>query len=280
MRRRRPQPCGSKCPVPIRRCGPSARPRRKAPHSSAVPPARSGPVLGATPDADWGIEHVWLRPGQQLVVVTDGITEAASASERFGEERLHARLERAVGPAQAIQGLEEALSAFTDGSYDDDAAIVAITPTSAPRADEGKDTDCEKRALVERLFDAFNRRDEAAIVDVCDERMEFFPVTAAQTGRIAPYTGPEGLREYLGDVASAWEELLIDPSRMERRGDRVLVRGRVYLRSRQLGIRDMPAAWVWEIREGHFVRGEVFADPEQAALRFDHPSDAAIPSPG
>ena len=42
-------------------------------------------------------------------------------------------------------------------------------------------------ALVERLYDAFNRRDEAAIVAVCDERMEFFPVvTAEAVGRQAP----------------------------------------------------------------------------------------------
>jgi ketosteroid isomerase-like protein len=58
------------------------------------------------------------------------------------------------------------------------------------------------------------------------------------------------------------------PKQIERQGDFLLVYGRVYLRSRDLGIRDMPAAWIWETRDGRFVRGEVFADPEQAALRF------------
>ena len=55
---------------------------------------------------------------------------------------------------------------------------------------------------------------------------------------------------------------------MERRGDCVLVRGRVYARSRELGIRDVPVAWIWEVRDGRFVRGEVFPDPEQAVTRF------------
>lgn len=124
------------------------------------------------------------------------------------------------------------------------------------------------RALVERLFDAFNRRDEAAIETLCDPGMEFFPVTAEELGRSAPYVGPDGLREYFDDVGRVWDELLILPKQVESRGPRVLVRGRVYLRSHELGIRDMPAAWIWEIDGNRFVRGEVYVDPDQAAARF------------
>jgi ketosteroid isomerase-like protein len=126
----------------------------------------------------------------------------------------------------------------------------------------------EHKALIERLFDAFNRRDHEGIVAVCDEQMEFFSVTAEEAGRAAPYVGPGGLRDYLADVAKLWEELLITPMEVEYQGDRLLVRGRVYARSRELGIRDVPVAWIWEVREGRFARGEVFADPEEAALRF------------
>jgi len=124
------------------------------------------------------------------------------------------------------------------------------------------------RALVERLFDAFNRRDVAAMVALCDPGLEFFPVTAEQIGRASPYVGPHGMREYLEDVGGIWNELLILPNQIESRGARILVRGRVYLRSHELGIRDMPAAWIWEVDADRFVRGEVFADPEQAAIRF------------
>ena len=55
---------------------------------------------------------------------------------------------------------------------------------------------------------------------------------------------------------------------IERRGGSLLVRGRVYVRSRELGIRDIPTAWIWDVADGRFVRGEVFRDPEQAALRL------------
>lgn len=123
--------------------------------------------------------------------------------------------------------------------------------------------------LVERLYTCFNERDESGMVELCDEQMEFFPVVTAEVvGRDAPYSGRAGLHDYLSDVATVWEELLITPSLVERRGDSLLVRGRVYARSRDLGIRDVPVAWIWEVRENRIVRGEVFPDPEQAVARF------------
>jgi serine phosphatase RsbU (regulator of sigma subunit) len=224
----------------------------------------AGPLLGAFAGAEWGLEQVWVRPGQQLVVITDGITEAPGAAGRFGEERLRAELAGATSPALAVQRLEGALHAFTDGRLDDDAAILAIARASGGAAE---DPDLEQ-IMLERLFDAFNRRDEAAIAALCDERMEFFPVTARALGRTEPYVGPAGLHQYLRDIGRVWEELLILPKQVEGDGSRLLVRGRVYLRSRELGIRDMPAAWIWELAGGVFVRGEVFADPERAALSF------------
>ncbi len=124
-------------------------------------------------------------------------------------------------------------------------------------------------ALVKRLYECFNDRDETCIVELCDEAMEFFPVvTAEAVGREAPYKGQAGLRDYLADVAEVWEELQISPGEVEARGGALLVRGRVYARSRELGIRDVPVAWIWQVRDGRFVRGEVFPNPEDALARF------------
>jgi ketosteroid isomerase-like protein len=129
----------------------------------------------------------------------------------------------------------------------------------------------EHRELIERLFDAFNRRDSEELVSLCNPEMEFFPTTTAEAvGREAPYVGPEGLEAYLADVASIWEELLVRATQVDSVGDRLLVRGRVYVRSRERGIRDLPAAWLWEVRGGRIVKGEVFADPERAGETFSH----------
>jgi ketosteroid isomerase-like protein len=122
--------------------------------------------------------------------------------------------------------------------------------------------------LIGRLFNAFNQRDVDSIVAFCSPHMEFFTVTGEEIGRGAPYVGPGGLRDYLTDVEQFWEELLITPGNVERRDGRLLVFGRVYVRNRELGIRDMPVAWIWQVEDGLFVRGEVFTDPTEAVDRF------------
>jgi serine phosphatase RsbU (regulator of sigma subunit)/ketosteroid isomerase-like protein len=230
--------------------------------SEACSPA---PVLGAFPEETWTMEATAVDRHQQLVVVTDGVTDAGGRDGRFGEERLRAVLAGVSSPALGAQQIEGALHEFTGGELDDDAAIIAIAPASA---DVAPATEPEVE-LVERLYEAFNRRDSEEIVAVCDQKMAFFPIgTAAQIGRDAPYTGPEGLHEYLLDVEQAWDELLITPKVVENHGGSLLVRGRVYARSRQLGIRDMPVAWIWDVNNDRFVRGEVFRDPEEAVRRL------------
>ena len=230
--------------------------------SEAADPA---PILGAFPDEEWELEATDVAPEQQLVVVTDGVTDAVGEAGRFGEERLRGELAGIASPALAAQRIEAALHEFTEGRLEDDAAIIAIAPASADVA-PAPEEDWER---VDRLYTAFNRRDPEGIVAVCDEQMGFFPFgTAEQIGRSAPYVGPAGLHEYLLDVDRAWDELLITPKVVERYGPSLLVRGRVYVRSRELGIRDMPVAWIWEVGGGKFVRGEVFRDPEEAVRRL------------
>jgi serine phosphatase RsbU (regulator of sigma subunit)/ketosteroid isomerase-like protein len=234
--------------------------------ASVTEAGSSGPVLGAFTEDAWSLDATAVAPGQQLVVVTDGVTESVGKDEeRFGEERLHAQLTSVSGPAIAAQRIEAALHDFAGGTLEDDAAIVAIAPASADIEPAPE----RERELVERLYAAFNRRDLEEIVALCDEGLGFFPVgTAEQIGRDAPYIGPAGLDEYLRDVEKAWDELLITPSVVERRGGSLLVRGRAYARSRPLGIRDVPVAWIWDLEGDKFTRGEVFRDPEEALQRL------------
>jgi ketosteroid isomerase-like protein len=232
---------------------------------SVLEAAEPAPVLGAFPEDAWAVEATAVAPGQQLVVITDGITEATGDGDRFGDARLQAALAGVRSPGIAAQRIEVALNEFTGGELEDDAAVVALAPASADVAVAPE----HERELVARLYDAFNRRDAEEIVELCDETMEFFPIgTADEIGRDAPYVGPDGLNEYLADVERAWDELLISPKVIEHRGRSLLVRGRVYARSRPLGIRDMPIAWVWEHTGPKFTRGEIFLDPEEAVRRL------------
>ena len=154
---------------------------------SVTEAAGPGPVLGAFTEDSWALETTAVAPGRQLVVVTDGVTEAAGDSERFGEERLHAQLQGISSPALAAQQIEVALNEFSSGTVDDDAAIVAIAPASSAIEVASE----REQQLVDRLYEAFNRRDPEEIVALCDESLEFFPVgTAEEIGRTAPYIGP------------------------------------------------------------------------------------------
>ena len=97
--------------------------------------ADAGPVLGAFIDGEWGLDYTVVEPGQQIVIVTDGIAEASGEDGRFGEQRLRDELGGVAAPAQAVQRLEGALQSFTGGSLDDDVAILALAPASAERGD-------------------------------------------------------------------------------------------------------------------------------------------------
>jgi len=100
--------------------------------------AEADPVLGAFDDVHWEISERVIMPGQQMVLVTDGITEANGELGRFGEERLHAELAGTGNPAHAVQRLEAALRSFTAGAPDDDAAILAVA--RAPSGSQALDT--------------------------------------------------------------------------------------------------------------------------------------------
>ena len=113
--------------------------------------AGAGPVLGAFDDAEWSIVRCEVEPGQQLVVVTDGITEAQGPEGRFGEPRLHDHLRGATNPALIVQRLERSLHSFTEGRHDDDVAMLAIARTPRDRLRVAPDEVSAERAVPAAL---------------------------------------------------------------------------------------------------------------------------------
>jgi serine phosphatase RsbU (regulator of sigma subunit)/pSer/pThr/pTyr-binding forkhead associated (FHA) protein len=88
-----------------------------------------GTLIGAFPQAVFELGEVRLRPGDTLVLYSDGVSEAANAAgEEFGEERIttavSAVLERP--PQDVLDALFSALGDFTReaGSHDDMTAVV------------------------------------------------------------------------------------------------------------------------------------------------------------
>ena len=206
-------------------------------------------------------------------MITDGVTEAPaprSASARSGCAR---RWPGVSSPALAVQQVEGALHAFTDGRLDDDAAI-SRSPRRPPPRDRARPP-ASNRELVERLFEAFNRRDAEEIVAALRRGARFFPVgTAEAVGRDRPYRGPAGLRDYLGDVDRVWEELLISADLSSATATRCWSAAASTRRGRELGIRDMPMTWIWDIAGGASSAARSSPTPSRRLLRLAGPLEA------
>ena len=88
-----------------------------------------GVLLGVPDFAELEEVDVQLAPGDTLVLYTDGVTDARTAGERFGEARLHAVLAEVAGrpAAQVTAAVDAAVSAFQAGPPPDDAALLALT---------------------------------------------------------------------------------------------------------------------------------------------------------
>jgi ketosteroid isomerase-like protein len=118
--------------------------------------------------------------------------------------------------------------------------------------------------IVRQAFDAFSRRDVAALAELIDPDFEWATPTARVAGRSEPYRGHEGLRDYLADVGRVWQELRSEPEEFREIGDRVVVIGRIYAWGVGRVI-DAPAGWVWRLRGGRLVEGRVY-DSRRGAL--------------
>lgn len=90
----------------------------------------TGPLISpAFPDLGWTMEHVKLSPGDQLLVYTDGLTEARGEQGFYGEERIAALLESTErrGP-ELLAELLESIERFTGGRpADDDRTVATVT---------------------------------------------------------------------------------------------------------------------------------------------------------
>jgi ketosteroid isomerase-like protein len=118
---------------------------------------------------------------------------------------------------------------------------------------------------VKAVYAAFERGDiEAALAYVAPE-CELRPEgTSAATGR-AVYRGHDGVREYFADVARVWSGgLQLEPVDYRAVAGSVVVFGRV-TGAGELGEIDREVVWVWKLRDGLLVSGQVFAT-SQAAL--------------
>jgi serine phosphatase RsbU (regulator of sigma subunit) len=84
--------------------------------------------LGMFEASEYVPQTITVRPGERLLVVSDGVYEAAGAGGRYGEAALHRflRRSRALAPLQTVRSLLGDLRAFVDDDPEDDAVAVCV----------------------------------------------------------------------------------------------------------------------------------------------------------
>lgn len=91
---------------------------------------RPGTLLGLLPDPELHDSQTALRPGDSLILFTDGVTEARSAVSRdlFGDDRLRDLLAGLGGmsAAQIADAIQQAVLAFSSGRISDDTATLVL----------------------------------------------------------------------------------------------------------------------------------------------------------
>ena len=85
-------------------------------------------MLGVLPDWTYQDYTTQLQPGDQLLLTTDGITEAENAElEEFGDERLLEAARARDGSALEIQrAIMQQVTAFCGGNFRDDATLLVL----------------------------------------------------------------------------------------------------------------------------------------------------------
>jgi len=87
-------------------------------------------VLGAISSSDYHSKRIKLKPGESILLHTDGVTEAMNhKQEQYLDERLHQRLsmQKELSPKEVVHSIIEDVKKFTAGEeQSDDITVMAI----------------------------------------------------------------------------------------------------------------------------------------------------------
>lgn len=96
-----------------------------------APFGSQGALLGVFDEAAFSETATRLRPGDLLLLYTDGVTEGRHDDELYGDQRLRSLVSEGDGPARLVDALVADVVAFQDDSPRDDIAVLAIAVPTA-----------------------------------------------------------------------------------------------------------------------------------------------------
>lgn len=127
-------------------------------------PLASGPALGLDEEASYPIYRVRLKPGDTLLMYTDGVTDATNeALHAYGAERILARIAQfgADGHDDPVKFLADDIEHFSAGhGQADDIALVALRWNHVGLEKGASMLDLVFPAALDQVFDTLERCDE------------------------------------------------------------------------------------------------------------------------
>lgn len=121
----------------------------------------------------------------------------------------------------------------------------------------------ENVELVERLIDAFNRRDVEAFAEITTPDFEWLTSMMAVEGEI--FRGREGIETYFNRMRDAWDEFRGLTDEVRDLGERVLWRGRLEGRGRVSGVPvNAPLDILFDFHGGKISRMHSYLDHDEA----------------
>lgn len=160
-----------------------------------------GMPLGLMPEMEYEEKEAELAPGDQVILYSDGLTEAHNPEgEMFGYPRLRALLARPTCSNELLHCLLEELSAFTgpDWEQEDDVTFVSIDRVPLPEAEP-------ERALV-HMHEMNDNSPQDPDGEPGWQRIAAFDIASQ----------PGNERQVMEEVASVVANLNIQPARLER----------------------------------------------------------------
>jgi uncharacterized protein len=128
----------------------------------------------------------------------------------------------------------------------------------------------ENLEIVRRAFEAFNRRDMTAFLDLLDPDVEWVPILAVLEGRV--YRGHKDVQRWVEDLDPDWEFFEVYHEELRDLGDRVLIFGHWRARGRASGVEsEQPGIWLYEMKGGKVVRMRTFTDRGEGLKAASHP---------
>jgi ketosteroid isomerase-like protein len=118
--------------------------------------------------------------------------------------------------------------------------------------------------LVRDVFHDWNSTGDPPPDELIAPDFELHSPLAGARG--APYVGPAGVRDWIGDLNEAYGNFRFELEDLEQTAPgHVLALGRIEVEGRgpAAGLEE-PAAWVIEVRDGKLARMELFHDQDEA----------------